>query len=173
MPRLAIALRKEGELIIQARQYEEDWETVRIIRVVVDPQTIERPVSMSRVGRVARCVRGEEEHSVRDILRLSGPAERHSSLAISFGSIGSLPYSLAFSSQISATDNTWMDRVDVDPVIGRRAFHRNRFREQAHAALRGAITGQPRRAAKTGDRRHDDNGAAARTAHCWNGVLDR
>jgi hypothetical protein len=43
-----------------------------------------------RARHVAGRVRGEEENPVRDILRLSSPAERYPALATSFGSIGTL-----------------------------------------------------------------------------------
>ena len=43
-----------------------------------------------RARHVAGRIRGEEQHTVRDILRLPGPSERYPVLATSFGSIGTL-----------------------------------------------------------------------------------
>jgi hypothetical protein len=54
-----------------------------------------------------------------------------------------------------------MDGVNPDAIAGRRALHRDCFREQAHASFRGAVADQPCRSAEASDRRHDNNGAAA------------
>jgi hypothetical protein len=35
------------------------------------------------------------------------------------------------------------DYVDPNPIVSRRALHRNRFREQTHASFRGAIARKP------------------------------
>src|ERR1700746_311513 len=66
-----------------------------------------------------------------------------------------------------------MNGVDPDTIVHCRAFHCDCFREQAHASLRRAIAGQPCRPAEACNRRHNNDGATAGTAHCWDCVFDR
>jgi hypothetical protein len=72
-------------------------------------------------------------------------------LATSFGSIGALlPEEVGNFVQIGVSMTPGVDGVDPDTVTGRGTLHRDGFREQAYASLRGAIagqTGRPRRPA--------------------------
>src|SRR5438270_3295654 len=133
-------------------------------------------------GDIARCVRGEKQDAVGDVLRLANAAERRAGAA-DFLNIdrrvmpggGKVGPDLA---PDRGVDDAGMHRVDPDVVAARGAFHRDRLAEQPDAAFCRAVARQGCRAAQPGDRRGHDDRAAARTcirraAHERQAVFDR
>src|SRR5438874_485432 len=99
-------------------------------------------------GDVARCVRGEEQDAVGDVLRLADPAERRAGppdlLDVDRGVAPAADQIGPDLAPDRRVDDAGMHGVDPDIVAARGALHRDRLAEQPNAALCRAIAGEGR-----------------------------
>src|SRR6266850_4651723 len=96
-----------------------------------------------RTGHIARCVGGEEQYAIADVLRLPGPAERHAGLCYSVRIEWRVaPGGARYLCPDRCIDHTGMDGIDANIVAGCRTLHRNGFGKEPYTSLRGAVARQ-------------------------------
>src|SRR3984893_7580135 len=117
---------------------------------------------------------GEEQNAIGYVLRLPGPAERHSG----FGHLVRIDRRIApcgsrYLCPDRRIDHAGMHSVDANIFSGCSALHRDGFGNEPHSSLGGAVTGQARRPSKPSHGRHDDDRTAARAPQGGNRIFYR
>src|SRR5216684_6514221 len=100
-------------------------------------------------GDVARCVGGEKQDAVGDVLRLADPPERRAAPPVFFDVDRRVAPAGGRSDLLPdrRVDDAGVHGVDPDAVLPGRALHRNRLGKEPHPALGRAVAGERRRTA--------------------------